>query len=243
MADVVSATLPTRRVYVSHLARDELDALGRRFPDYEFRPRIGTALWLGRPRGAAGALHVLDVHDRCSAATCSATAAARCRGPATSWSSPAAPRTASASRPRPVRPRLKDRAVRVARGGLDAAGLARSPFTVGGKQRLFAEPPHMQASMLFLPHGAPVPGGRRRGRRARPLHHHDLRRDPGLLPDRSPDRSSRAARGERSERGGSIGSSVTPSERTGSRHGRRMSRTTTPASHSSAATRTTIATQ
>ena len=25
------------------------------------------------------------------------------------------------------------------------------------KQRLFAEPPHMQASMLFLPHGARVP--------------------------------------------------------------------------------------
>ena len=33
----------------------------------------------------------------------------------------------------------------------------RSPFTVGGKQRLFAEPPHMQASMLFLPAGATVP--------------------------------------------------------------------------------------
>ena len=33
----------------------------------------------------------------------------------------------------------------------------RSPYTIGGKQRLFAEPPHMQASMLFLPAGAPVP--------------------------------------------------------------------------------------
>ena len=30
-------------------------------------------------------------------------------------------------------------------------GLTRSPFWVDGKQRLFAEPPHMQASMLFLP--------------------------------------------------------------------------------------------
>ena len=39
----------------------------------------------------------------------------------------------------------------------DAAGFVRSPYTVGGKQRLFAEPPHMQASMLFLPSGAPVP--------------------------------------------------------------------------------------
>jgi hypothetical protein len=33
----------------------------------------------------------------------------------------------------------------------------RSPYTVDGKQRLFAEPPHMQASMLFLPQGARVP--------------------------------------------------------------------------------------
>ena len=53
---------------------------------------------------------------------------------------------------------LKDRAARVAKGGLDAAGFVRSPYTVDGKQRLFAEPPHMQASMLFLPSGAEVPG-------------------------------------------------------------------------------------
>jgi hypothetical protein len=52
---------------------------------------------------------------------------------------------------------LRDRAARVAKGSLDAAGFVRSPFTVSGKQRLFAEPPHMQASMLFLPSGAAVP--------------------------------------------------------------------------------------
>jgi hypothetical protein len=52
---------------------------------------------------------------------------------------------------------LRDRAARVAKGGLDAAGFVRSPYTIDGKQRLFAEPPHMQASMLFLPSGATVP--------------------------------------------------------------------------------------
>jgi hypothetical protein len=52
---------------------------------------------------------------------------------------------------------LKARAATLARGGLDAAGFVRSPFSIDGKQRLFAEPPHMQASMLFLPHGAHVP--------------------------------------------------------------------------------------
>ena len=52
---------------------------------------------------------------------------------------------------------LKARAAPVARGGLDAVGFVRSPFSIDGKQRLFAEPPHMQASMLFLPQGARVP--------------------------------------------------------------------------------------
>ena len=52
---------------------------------------------------------------------------------------------------------LRARAATLARGGLDAVGFVRSPFTIDGKQRLFAEPPHMQASMLFLPLGARVP--------------------------------------------------------------------------------------
>ena len=49
------------------------------------------------------------------------------------------------------------RAAALARGGLDAAGFVRSPFHIDGKSRLFAEPPHMQASMLFLPEGPRVP--------------------------------------------------------------------------------------
>jgi hypothetical protein len=52
---------------------------------------------------------------------------------------------------------MRARAATLARGGLDAVGFVRSPFSIDGKQRLFAEPPHMQASMLFLPAGARVP--------------------------------------------------------------------------------------
>jgi hypothetical protein len=52
---------------------------------------------------------------------------------------------------------MRARAATLARGGMDAVGLVRSPFSIDGKQRLFAEPPHMQASMLFLPSGARVP--------------------------------------------------------------------------------------
>jgi hypothetical protein len=52
---------------------------------------------------------------------------------------------------------LRTRLARVAQGGLDAAGFVRSPYTLDGAQRLFAEPPHMQASMLFVTRGVRVP--------------------------------------------------------------------------------------
>ncbi len=45
----------------------------------------------------------------------------------------------------------------LAKGGLEAAGYALSPFTIDGKQRWFAEPPHMQASLVFLPDKARPP--------------------------------------------------------------------------------------
>jgi hypothetical protein len=156
MTDVVAAGLATRRVYVSHLTDAELATLASRYPDYELRPRIGTALWLGDRGALAVRATVLDVHPVE-------------RGDVFGYRGRTAPKpghilvvsggtahgvgleapTGGAT--------LRDRAARVAKGGLDAAGFVRSPYTVGGKQRLFAEPPHMQASMLFLPHGAPVP--------------------------------------------------------------------------------------
>jgi hypothetical protein len=69
-----------------------------------------------------------------------------------SWSSQAAPRTASGWR-HPPRPRPCDnRAIAFATGSLAAAGLALSPYTINGKKRWFLEPPHMQSSQVFLPH-------------------------------------------------------------------------------------------
>jgi hypothetical protein len=51
----------------------------------------------------------------------------------------------------------RQRARALARGGLDAAGLSLSPYVVSGKQRWFAEPPHMQVSMIHIPSGDVVP--------------------------------------------------------------------------------------
>lgn len=154
--DVVAAGLATRTVWVSHLGDTELAALGTSYPDYTVRPRIGTALWLG-DRGALGVrATVLDVHPvergdvfgYRSRTIPQAGHLLVVSGGTAHGIGLAAPAGASS---------LKSRVGTLARGGLDAVGFVRSPFSIDGKLRLFAEPPHMQASMLFLPAGARVP--------------------------------------------------------------------------------------
>lgn len=160
MTDVAGAELPdtpgARTIWVSHLTDAELAELRAAYPDFRLRPRIGTALWLGAREAMRVTSTVLDVHPVS-------------RGDAFGYRSRTVPKdghllivsggtahgigleapTGDSS--------IKARAGALARGGLDAVGFVRSPFSTDGKQRLFAEPPHMQASMLFLPGGARVP--------------------------------------------------------------------------------------
>jgi alanine racemase len=156
LTDVVAAGLPARRVYVSHLTDTELAELQQAYPDYELRPRIGTALWLGERDALSVRATVLDVHPvergdvygyRSRTAPAAGTIVVVSGGTAHGIGLEAP--TAGAT--------LKDRAARIAKGGLDAAGFVRSPFTIDGKHRLFAEPPHMQVSMLFMPAAAQAP--------------------------------------------------------------------------------------
>lgn len=156
MTDIVAAGLSTRRVFVSHLTDREMASLATSYPEFEFRPRIGTRLWLGDRGALSVKAAILDVHpvergdvfgyrgrNAPKAGTILVVSGGTAHGIGLE-----APHAAGG---------LRDRAASLARGGLEAAGFVQSPFTVGGKRRLFAEPPHMQASMLFLPHGAPVP--------------------------------------------------------------------------------------
>ena len=156
MTDIVAAGLPTRRVFVSHLTESEFARLSASYPDYELRPRVGTGLWLGDRGALSVRATVLDAHPvergdvfgyRGRTAPKSGTILVVSGGTAHGIGLEAPPAAEG----------LRQRAVTLAKGGLDAAGFVRSPYTIGGKHRLFAEPPHMQASMLFLPHGAAVP--------------------------------------------------------------------------------------
>ena len=154
--DVVASGLTTRRLWVSHLTPRELASLHTSYADFEVRPRIGTDLWLGDRGALTVTATVLDVHEVD-------------RGDVFGYRGRTAPKAGhilvvsggtahGIGLEAPTGDHsIRARAATLARGGLDAVGFVRSPFTVDGKQRLFAEPPHMQASMLFLPHGPRVP--------------------------------------------------------------------------------------
>ena len=134
----------------------ELTTLRGQYGDFAFRPRIGTGLWLGDRDALSVTATVLDVHPVE-------------RGDAFGYRGRTAPKSGhvlvvSGGTAHGIgleaptgEQSIKARAATLARGGMDAVGFVRSPYSIDGKQRLFAEPPHMQASMLFLPHGSRVP--------------------------------------------------------------------------------------
>ncbi|MEO8105706.1 MAG: alanine racemase [Actinomycetes bacterium] len=142
--------LPTDTLWVSHVSDAELATLHRRHPQTVFRPRIGTALWLGaretyRARGTVLAAHLVRRGQRFGYRQRRASHEAHLLviGGGTSHG-------VALSAPKSVNgalPRIKI----IAEGGLEAGGRALSPFHVGGRRRWFAEPPHMQVSMVWLP--------------------------------------------------------------------------------------------
>jgi hypothetical protein len=156
MTDVVAAGIPAPIVWISHLDADDLATLATHYPDFTFRPRVGTELWLGDRGALRVTARVLDSHPVE-------------RGEQFGYRGRTIPRTGTLlvvsggtahgiGLESPTgEGSIRARAVTLARGGLDALGMAKSPYTVAGKARYFAEPPHMQASMLFLPSGADVP--------------------------------------------------------------------------------------
>ena len=156
LTDIVGADLPSATVWVSHLNQAELATLRSSYADLTVRPRVGTDLWLGEREALRVTATVLDVHELR-------------RGDHYGYRGRTTPREGHLlvvsggtshgigleSPPGPAD--LRTRAKVVARGGLDALGLTRAPYWLDGTQLRFAEPPHMQASLLFLPGDATAP--------------------------------------------------------------------------------------
>lgn len=156
---LLTSQLETSTFYVSHLTPAELAELRARRPELDLRARVGTTLWLGDLKPLSVRATVLDVHQ----VTRGERVGYRQRampsdghllvlsGGTSHGVGLVAPRSARST---------TERAKRLARGGLEAAGFALSPFMIAGKARWFAEPPHMQASSVFLPGSVtpPEPG-------------------------------------------------------------------------------------
>ncbi len=156
LAALRSADLAPTTLWLSHVSPAELASLGGAHPDVAFRTRVGTRLWLGDRDAAVVRSTVLGAHQlrkgdhfgyhqrkAPGAGTLLIVGGGTAHGIA----------LAAPSTPASVVQRVKVAGI----GGLEAAGRALSPFSVDGKRRWFAEPPHMQLSMLWLPDGVAVP--------------------------------------------------------------------------------------
>lgn len=151
-----ASQVDTTVLYISHLTPGELAALAARRPHLDIRPRIGTSLWLGDLGALTVRATVLDSHlvargehigYRQRPMPRDGTLLVIAGGTSHGIGLEAPKATAG----------VVARGKSLAKGGLEAAGFSLSPFTIDGKQRWFAEPPHMQASMIFLPGNATAP--------------------------------------------------------------------------------------
>jgi hypothetical protein len=151
-----AARLPLHTMFVSHLKAEELVRLQQQFPQTRFRARIGTRLWLGDHEATEYRGAILDVtriskgerfgyRQQKAASDGFLTVVAGGTSHGVGLEAPKALHG--------VMPRAKG----VARAGLATVNRNLSPFVWAGKQRWFAEPPHMQVSILFIPADATEP--------------------------------------------------------------------------------------
>lgn len=150
-----------RRVYVSWLSCADLEVLTAEFPDVEFRPRIGTSLWLGERSALDAGAEVLEVHP-VRPGDPAGYRQRRARRPGCVLVVSGGTSHGIGMRAPVAAAGARGRAAAVAKGVLEGCGMAMSPYRVAGRQRWFFEPPHMQVSLVFLPLGVepPCPGDR-----------------------------------------------------------------------------------
>lgn len=151
----VDAAPDVRRWYVSHTSPGELAELARRHPGRELLPRVGTSLWLADPAAHEVRAHVLDVRPVGKGEHAGYRQRPLAPGHVVVVSGGTSHGVAMESPASAATPRA--RAVAVVEGLREAAHRVTSPFTVGGRRVRFAEPPHMQCSLLSLPAGGAVP--------------------------------------------------------------------------------------
>jgi Alanine racemase, N-terminal domain len=137
-------------MYVSHLRPEEIAALKAQCPGTLFRPRIGTALWLGDKTAVQARATVLDAFPVASGERLGYRQRRSRRDGWLVMVSGGTVQGVGLEAPRTLRGTLP-RAKELVRCGLATVNRTRSPFCWQGRKQWFAEPPHMLVSMLYLP--------------------------------------------------------------------------------------------
>jgi hypothetical protein len=142
-------------IFLSHVSESELKSLTARYPDFKFKLRIGTKLWIGDLKAFQIKSTVLEVHEPAShnfgyrqRGITSKHRLVIVSGGTAHGIGLQAPRSNVT---------LKQRVVAILSGILEAFDYSLSPFVINGKQRWFAESPHMNVSMLKVPASSSAP--------------------------------------------------------------------------------------
>lgn len=145
----IAATSFNHTIWVSHISPSDLTSLGAKYPKLTFLERVGTALWLGESEALQTTATVLDRH-RVSSGDRIGYRQRRIRK--NGWLLVVAGGTQHGigleSPPSDLS--LFGRIKVIARALLTASGVQLSPYSFHGKRLRFAEPPHMQCSLLLL---------------------------------------------------------------------------------------------
>lgn len=137
---------------LSHIASKDVEALKEMCIHYDFNVkfdlRVGTSLWLGAPAALSASGTILEIHDLNNTSQVGyQQVATNGNGRLIVVSGGTAHGVALAA---PTsRSNARKRSIAVAEGFTQAFGKVRSPFSVRGRNLVFAEPPHMHVSLLW----------------------------------------------------------------------------------------------
>jgi hypothetical protein len=137
---------------LSHVESKDIEVLNEMCVRYNFKMnfdlRVGTSLWLGAPAALSVSGTILEIHDLANTSQVGYQQVATSGHGRLIVVSGGTSHGVALAAPTP-KSNFRKRGIAVAEGFAQAFGKVRSPFSVRGKNLVFAEPPHMHVSLLW----------------------------------------------------------------------------------------------
>lgn len=150
--EVATAQSLSMHFSLSHVATKDIETLKEMCVRYNFTVdfdlRVGTSLWLGAPAALSVSGTILEIHDLDSTSQIGYQQVATNGQSRLIVVSGGTSHGVALAAPTP-RSSFRKRGIAVAEGFAQAFGKVRSPFSVRGRNLVFAEPPHMHVSLLW----------------------------------------------------------------------------------------------